>query len=116
MIGPRNHRRTGYLPAFYDPMSRHRYIVCYDVRDPKRLRKTYRTLMGYGDPFQYSVFVCDLAPAERVLMEEALRRVVKTREDSVIIVNLGPADKQADRRIRTLGRRRKVGRRHGLIV
>jgi CRISPR-associated protein Cas2 len=57
-------------------MSRHRYVVCYDVREPKRLRKTHQTLLGYGDPLQYSVFVCDLSAAERVLMEEAVRRVV----------------------------------------
>mgnify|MGYP000653098870 CR=1 FL=1 len=50
-------------------MSRHRYVVCYDVREPKRLRKMHHTLLGYGDPLQYSVFVCDLSAAERVLME-----------------------------------------------
>ena len=36
---------------------RHRVLVCYDVREPKRLRQTYRTMLGYGDPLQYSVFV-----------------------------------------------------------
>lgn len=84
-------------------MTRHRYVVCYDVRDPVRLRRTHDTMLGYGDPLQYSVFLCDLSPAELVLLEDALRRVVRVTEDSVLIIDLGPAAGVARRRIRTLG-------------
>jgi CRISPR-associated protein Cas2 len=97
-------------------MSRHRYIVCYDIRDPKRLRRTHRTLMGYGDPLQYSVFVCDLSPAERVLMEEALRGVVKISEDSVVLIDLGPADRRARYRVHVFGRRHAVPWNRGLVL
>lgn len=82
---------------------RHRFIVCYDVRDPKRLRRTHQTIQGYGDPLQYSVFVCDLSPMERLLMEEALRRVCSLPDDFVHIVDLGPARGRASIRIRSLG-------------
>jgi CRISPR-associated protein Cas2 len=82
---------------------RHRFIVCYDVREPKRLRRTHETMTGYGDPLQYSVFVCDLSPAERILMEEAVAKVVKLSEDWVDIIDLGPARGRALRRIRRLG-------------
>lgn len=82
---------------------RHRLLVCYDVRDPARLRRTHSTLLGYGDPLQYSVFVCELSPAEQVLMEEALLGVVKLSEDSLAIVDLGRSRGLAARRIRTLG-------------
>lgn len=82
---------------------RHRVLVCYDIRDPVRLRRTHQAMLGYGDPVQYSVFLCELSPAEQVLMEEALLEVVRVSEDSVAIVDLGPARGLASRRIRTLG-------------
>lgn len=84
---------------------RHRFIVCYDVREPKRLRKTHETMLGYGDPLQYSVFVCDLSNQERLLMEEALLRVVKLPDDWVHIIDLGPARGRTLKRIRSLGNR-----------
>lgn len=84
---------------------RHRFIVCYDVREPQRLRKTHETMLGYGDPLQYSVFVCDLSNQERLLMEEALLRVVKLPDDWVHIIDLGPARGRTLTRIRSLGNR-----------
>jgi CRISPR-associated protein Cas2 len=39
---------------------RRRYIVAYDIADPKRLRATHKALTGVGDPLQESVFLCDL--------------------------------------------------------
>ena len=44
---------------------RHRFLVCYDVADPRRLARTYRKMNGFGEPAQYSVFICDLSPKER---------------------------------------------------
>lgn len=84
-------------------MSRNRFIVCYDVREPTRLRRTHTTMLGYGDPLQYSVFLCELSRAERVLMETSLRRVVSLREDSVIVIDLGPARGTGAKRIVRLG-------------
>jgi CRISPR-associated protein Cas2 len=84
---------------------RHRFVVCYDVREPKRLRRTHETMLGYGDPLQYSVFVCDLSHAERLLMEDALSRVVRLPEDWVHIIDLGPARGRGLTRIRSLGSR-----------
>lgn len=86
-------------------MSRRRYVVCYDIREARRLRRTHDTMLGYGDPLQYSVFLCDLSPSERLLMEAALRQVVKLTEDSVAIIDLGPATRIAGRKISFLGRR-----------
>ncbi len=97
-------------------MSRRWYVVCYDVRDPKRLRKTHQTLLGYGDSLQYSVFLCDLSEAERVLMEEAIRRVVALPEDSVVVIDLGPADGTARRRIYTLGQKRVAEKSRCVVV
>lgn len=84
-------------------VTRHRLLVAYDIRDPARLRRTHATMLGYGDPLQYSVFLCDLSPAEQALMELALLRVIRVSIDSVLIVDLGPAGGVAINRIRSLG-------------
>ncbi len=97
-------------------MSRHRYVVCYDIREDGRLRRTHDTMLGFGDPLQYSVFVCELSTAERFQMESALRRVVELREDSVVVIDLGPASGIAQHRIRALGRGRVPERERVTIV
>ena len=63
----------------------------------------HTTMLGFGDPLQYSVFLCDLSSTERALMEAALVRVIRASSDSVIIVDLGPSDGVARDRIRTIG-------------
>jgi CRISPR-associated protein Cas2 len=65
------------------------YLVCYDVRDPKRLRRTHRLMKAYGEPWQYSVFYCTLKDIDRVRLENALREVVNLKVDQVLIVDLG---------------------------
>lgn len=84
---------------------RHRLVVCYDIRDAVRLRRTHATMTGYGDPIQYSVFLCDLSATESALMEAALMRVIRPSTDSVIILDLGPVTGVARFRIRTIGTR-----------
>lgn len=83
-------------------MSRKRYLVCYDVRDPGRLRRTHQKMLGFGDPLQYSVFVCDLSDVELLKMEKALKKVVNLKDDSVIIADVGPVDGAARGKIRFL--------------
>jgi CRISPR-associated protein Cas2 len=97
-------------------MSRHRFVVSYDVRDQVRLRRTHDTMLGYGDPIQYSVFLCELSPAERLLMEEALRRVVRLDEDSVLIIDLGPSSGMSRRRVQALGAGRVPQRERVTVV
>lgn len=68
---------------------RRRFIVCYDISDPKRLARTFRKMKGFGDPLQKSVFTCDLSAAEKVMMIGELTEIMNMKEDSVIIVNTG---------------------------
>lgn len=81
-----------------------RYVVAYDISDDKRLRKVYKTMCGYGDPLQYSVFRCDLNAREKVELISALTEIIHHREDRVLIIDLGPASGRADERMETLGR------------
>ena len=83
---------------------RTRYIVGYDISDPKRLRRVFRTMKGFGDPLQLSVFRCDLSASERILLIEALSKVINHREDQVMIIDIGPVEGRGQDRIETIGR------------
>ncbi len=65
------------------------YLVCYDVRDPKRLRRTHKLMKAYGEPWQYSVFYCTLKDIDRVRLENELREILNLKKDQVLMVDLG---------------------------
>ncbi len=95
---------------------RHRYLVSYDVSDPKRLRLVFKTMRGFGDHMQYSVFRCDLFPSERVLLLEAISPIIHHGEDQVLIVDLGPADGRASGCMEVLGRPSPPPLRRAVVV
>jgi CRISPR-associated protein Cas2 len=82
---------------------RHRYVVAYDVTDPKRLRKVYRKMCGFGEWVQYSVFRCSLSDVELTLMKDAIGAIINHAEDRVMIVDIGPVDGRAERAFEFLG-------------
>jgi CRISPR-associated protein Cas2 len=65
----------------------HWWLVCYDVRDPDRLRKTAKHLEGYGERMQYSVFRCWLTPLEKERLRWELTEFL-VREDDVLLIPL----------------------------
>ena len=69
---------------------RNRYLVAYDIADSKRLRLVFKKMRGFGDPLQYSVFVCDLSDKERALMIGELKEIINHREDRICIADIGP--------------------------
>lgn len=79
------------------------YIVTYDVADDKRLRRVFKTCRNYGDHIQFSVFECDLDPAETAKLEAELNQLINADEDQVLFISLGPAEGRGDRVIRSLG-------------
>ncbi|MBI3273310.1 MAG: CRISPR-associated endonuclease Cas2 [Planctomycetes bacterium] len=83
---------------------RARYLVAYDVSDAKRLRRMHRTMRGFGESLQFSVFLCDLSEHERVLLRSAVTEVMKMDEDRLLIVNLGPADGRGGECLEVMGR------------
>ncbi len=72
------------------------YLVCYDIREPKRWRQAYKVIKGYGEHWQYSVFFCVLKEIDRVRMQTQLEAELNLSEDQAILVDLGP-DEQAAR-------------------
>jgi CRISPR-associated protein Cas2 len=67
------------------------YIVAYDISDPKRLRRVFRTLKGYGEHLQLSVFRCDLTQSQRLRLAAKLGQTIEHAEDQVMFVDLGPS-------------------------
>lgn len=80
------------------------YLVSYDISDDTRLRLVHRTVRGWGDALQYSVFRCELTPRELAELRDALVRIIKPSADQVLIVDLGPADGRGGAVISALGR------------
>lgn len=83
---------------------RQRYVVTYDVRDARRLRRVYRVMKGFGRHVQLSVFICDLSPMKVALLRSALRAEVDHDEDQVLFVDLGPSDSRGLEVVTSIGR------------
>jgi CRISPR-associated protein Cas2 len=88
--------------------ARLRYLLTYDVREPKRLRRIHQVAKAFGYPLQYSVFVCDLTPVELIALKRALTAAANLRHDSIAIFDLGPADRRGVECIEFLGVRRNL--------
>ena len=71
------------------------YIVTYDISDSKRWRRVFKTMNGFGEWLQLSVFQCRLSRRRRAELEMRLREVVKAGEDHVLLIDVGPADRTA---------------------
>lgn len=69
--------------------ARRRYLVAYDIADPVRLRIVHRIVKDHGQPLQYSVFLCDLAPAELTGLKWKLGDAIAHELDSVFFLDLG---------------------------
>lgn len=68
---------------------RKRYLVAYDIRDPKRLRSVAKVLEAYGSRMQYSVFVCDLTIGELCDLRADVRDEFLPSVDSIVVIPLG---------------------------
>jgi len=79
------------------------FLVAYDVRDSKRLRRTHKTLGDYGDALQFSVFQCAMSASEKELLLGELSEIIHHKEDRILIVDLGPQQGCGSRAIQVLG-------------
>ncbi len=67
--------------------SRHWYLVCYDIRDPRRLQRVARHLSGYGQRIQYSIFRCRLNTRQLERLKWELTGII-TAEDDMMYIGL----------------------------
>ena len=61
------------------------YLVCYDVRDDKRLRKAAKLLEGYGERVQYSIFRCWLSRRQLERLRWRLSEELTTEDDVMFV-------------------------------
>lgn len=79
------------------------YLVCYDIRDPKRWRKIFRIMKGHGEHWQFSVFFCALKDIDRVRMQTQLEEAMNLKADNCMIIDLGPDEAVARHAVTVLG-------------
>lgn len=84
-------------------MSRRRYLVAYDIREPKRLQRVHRAMKEFGYPLQYSVFVCDLDVGEKLRLRLVVGDLIHQGQDSVALVDLGETRSRSTRRFEFMG-------------
>ena len=80
-----------------------RFLVTYDIRHARRLKRVHDIVVDHGERLQYSVYVCDLTRQELVALKAALRSAMHLDEDHVAIFDLGPPQGRVSRRVEHLG-------------
>lgn len=93
----------------------HAYVVAYDISDPKRWRKVFNLMNGYGRWLQLSIFHCRLDGGRRAEMAMALERIIHAAEDHVIILDLGPAE-DVDFVVESLGKTFERIERRAIVI
>lgn len=91
------------------------YIVTYDIADDRRWRKVFKLMHGYGRWLQLSVFQCRLSARRRAEMAGRLEKAIHGRDDHVLILDLGLADK-VDPRVESLGKSFETIKRTAVVV
>ena len=71
----------------------HRYLIAYDIRDPRRLGRVHRHLRKSGLPVQYSVFTAWLTERKLLRVIDGLEAIICDSEDDIRIY---PLPAQAD--------------------
>lgn len=64
-------------------LSRAFYVVAYDISSDRRRTRVHKTLSGFGQWTQYSLFECFLSDKEMVLLQNKLEKLLDPEKDSV---------------------------------
>jgi CRISPR-associated protein Cas2 len=73
------------------------YIVTYDIADPKRWRRVFRLMEGFGEWLQLSVFQCRLTAQRHAELIALLDGIIHHDHDHIILMDVGLADQVAPR-------------------
>lgn len=95
---------------------RRQYLVTYDICDPKRLRRVFKTMKGFGEHVQFSVFQCDLPAMDLITMRQALTEIINHAEDQVLIFDLGPTESNPIKHVEALGRKAELIERQAQVM
>lgn len=61
-----------------------KYLICYDVKKPKRLNRIAKVMKSYGERVQKSIFECKITYILFREMKEKINKII-AEEDSVRI-------------------------------
>lgn len=78
---------------------RHKYLVTYDVREPKRLTRLHKRLKDWGTPVQFSVFEAILSGPETERMWDMVRKTIDETSDWVALYRLSRPFDEAVRHV-----------------
>ncbi len=92
------------------------YVVSYDISDPRRWRKVFKTMCGHGDHIQLSVFRCELNAMELIRLKAELAKLINHDEDQVLFVDMGPAVGRGEQAVESLGRPYRARERGPMVV
>ena len=67
-------------------------VVTYDISDPRRWRRVFQVMHGYGEWLQLSVFQCRLTAKQHAELVALLDGIIHHSEDHVLLLDLGVAD------------------------
>jgi CRISPR-associated protein Cas2 len=95
---------------------RNRYIVSYDVSDPKRLKTVFNIMKGYGDHLQLSVFLCELSLKEKAILLWKLEEVINHNEDSIMVAGIGSVESNTFKKLEFIGTHKIISDRKAVIV
>lgn len=59
------------------------WLVCYDIRDDKRLRRVARLMEGFGLRAQKSVFECWLDDRQLAELKELVSKIIDSQVDDI---------------------------------
>jgi len=93
----------------------HLYVVTYDIANPKRWRRVFRIMEGYGEWMQLSVFQCRLTAQRHAELIALLDGIIHHSDDHVILMDLGIAE-QVSPRVTSLGKTYSAVERMPVIV
>lgn len=77
-------------PIRKNSMPRKHYLVCYDISDPKKLRKALKMVKGFAVTGQKSFYECLLTRIEKILLERQLFNLIDESTDRIHFFQIDP--------------------------
>lgn len=69
-------------------MERTRYLIAYDIADPKRLYRVHKKVEAYAIGGQKSFYECWLTTHELIQLKNQISKIMKNEEDRLFIFQL----------------------------
>ena len=103
------------MPQARRSNAEHSYVVAYDISSPKRWRRVFKAMHGYGAWLQLSVFHCRLDGGRRAEMAMTLESLIDASQDHVVILDLGPAE-DVELAVESLGKTFQAIERRAVVI